>query len=716
MAERAQEHSRAGKLAKVAGKAKAAAEAAAEDDAGDAVPAPPARAKVANPFAGLADSSGSEASDSEEVGAAAGASASAARAVTGAGPASTASSEASDSEEAAVASGGDASGGDASGDEQEESEETEYGDLSHFPGLVGLDTRSGSSVPESLVLALERMTGSERATDVQREVWSALLSDLSWGRDVIAISKTGSGKTLAFLVPVLCELAGAAPAALSAAQAAAPSLVFPLAVALAPTRELAQQSHEVASTLIAACGADLAFRAAAVLGGQAWGEQVAALLEARPRLLVATLGRFLSLCGLAVESNVARAVDAGGAVATSPAALAQAQAQAQREAAEAARLETHVSLRFVRSLVLDEADRMLDMGFARDLEALAGLLNGAALRRQRAADEADAIADGADPAALRLRLVLTSATWAESTAQALQRLFLSRTDAAPVLIRVEDAGATLTRSVTQRVEVLASRGAPRLKRLLELLHGILDQQPPKAGKQPAEQQHQQPLVIVFVVFKEEARSLGKELAADSISCAVLQGDMTLARRKEEMARFRAGGDTRVLVATDVAGRGIDVAGVTDVVNYSLGISLQNFIHRCGRTGRAGRFGTAHTFVVKGLDDKLTPELVALLDQARQQVPQDLKILAAQVLKARAKKSKAEGAAGRGAAGFAAPEPPRGRGPAAPAAALPPPPLSEEQELRRENAERVRLLQQQRQAKGRPAGSKAKRGHGHGKKG
>jgi superfamily II DNA/RNA helicase len=703
MAERAQEHSRAGKVAKAAGVAAAAAAAAAAEDADDATRAPPARAKVANPYAGLADSSGSEedasASEggSEDDGAGADAGASAARVSAGADAASGSAADESDSSRSRSSDG---------------LEEAEYGDLSHFSGLAGLETRSGSFVPESLVLALERMTGSSRATEVQREVWSALLNDLSWGRDVIAISKTGSGKTLAFLVPVLCELGGSAPAALAAAQAAAPALVFPLAVALAPTRELAQQSHEVAGALLAACGADLPFRVAAVVGGQAWGEQVAALVEARPRLLVATLGRFLSLCGLAVESNVARAVEAGGALASSPAALAQAQAQAQREAAEAARLETHLSLRFVRSLVLDEADRMLDMGFARDLEALAGLINGAALRRQRAADEADAIADGADPAALRVRLVLTSATWAESTAQALQRLFLSRLDAAPVLIRVEDAGATLTRSVTQRVEVLASRGAPRLKRLLELLQEVLHPQ------QPDKQHHPEPLVIVFVTFKEEARSLGKELAAENILCAVLQGDMTLARRKEEMARFRAGGDTRVLVATDVAGRGIDVAGVTDVVNYSLGISLQNFIHRCGRTGRAGRFGTAHTFVVKGIDDKLTPELVALLEQARQQVPQDLKILAAQVLKARAKKSKGEAAAAQaqaqaqaqaGAVGIA-PAPHRGRGLAEPAAA--PPPLTEEQELRRENAERVRILQQQRQAKGRPAGAKPKRGHAH----
>eukprot|EP00978_Attheya_sp_CCMP212_P015887 scaffold41094_cov35-Attheya_sp.AAC.2 len=91
---------------------------------------------------------------------------------------------------------------------------------------------------------------------------------------------------------------------------------------------------------------------------------------------------------------------------------------------------------------------------------------------------------------------------------------------------------------------------------------------------------------------------------------------------------------RVLVATDVAARGLDVLGISHVFNYSLGISIESYIHRSGRTGRAGRFGVAHTFVVKGLDEKLTPELCVVLKQANQFISDDLRIMAGKEMKKR----------------------------------------------------------------------------------
>jgi superfamily II DNA/RNA helicase len=88
-----------------------------------------------------------------------------------------------------------------------------------------------------------------------------------------------------------------------------------------------------------------------------------------------------------------------------------------------------------------------------------------------------------------------------------------------------------------------------------------------------------------------------------------------------------------LVATDVAARGLDF-NVSHVFNYSVGISIESYIHRCGRTGRAGRFGVAHTFVVKGVDEKLTPELCVILRQANQLIADDLRIMAGKELKKR----------------------------------------------------------------------------------
>ncbi len=158
----------------------------------------------------------------------------------------------------------------------------------------------------------------------------------------------------------------------------------------------------------------------------------------------------------------------------------------------------------------------------------------------------------------------------------------------------------------------AGKGAPRARRLTELLEAILgppadpERETDKAGSRATEQEHR---VLVFVLYKKEATDIGKMLVSRGFSAVSLQGDMSQSARSRAMQAFRDG-DASVLVATDVAARGLDVAEVTHVINFSFGLSIENYVHRVGRCGRAGRKGEAITFFVDG-DEKFAPELLEL---------------------------------------------------------------------------------------------------------
>jgi superfamily II DNA/RNA helicase len=144
-------------------------------------------------------------------------------------------------------------------------------------------------------------------------------------------------------------------------------------------------------------------------------------------------------------------------------------------------------------------------------------------------------------------------------------------------------------------------------------------------------------LIVFCLHKAQARQLGKDLRTKAqIPNVVLEGDMSQSARAAAMEAFRhASQGRRVLVATDVAARGLDVWNVSHVLNYSLGLSMESYIHRCGRTGRAGRRGVARTFVVKGsADEGFSPELCRLLLTGQQTIPDELRVMATKELKKR----------------------------------------------------------------------------------
>jgi superfamily II DNA/RNA helicase len=462
-------------------------------------------------------------------------------------------------------------------DELLDEEDAKKDEMSEFDDLADRSTRHGTIIQTDFVEAIKQLvSGGQdrkfRPTEIQCECWTTMLSPSTRDRDVIAISKTGSGKTLSFLVPLLGSLTAAAKSTVQKIDGT-PSFIYPRAIILAPTRVLAQQIFEVASTLVKNSPSLSGVKVSVALGGSAYHHQIANLLATDPDVIIATPGRLNSLCGHVAENAT----------------------QDDGEVAMCIKLDE------VCELVIDEADMMLALGFKNALSWFAQLVNA--------------------ESALGFRLVLTSATWEEETSANLSR-FESISEQEPVLLTTEGAGQVVTKNVTQRVEVLAHKGAPRLNYLLKLLTKAL--QEGDAGSR----------VIVFCLHKSQARQMGKDLRAKGIANVVLEGDMSQSARVAAIEAFRNGTQgRRVLVATDVAARGLDVLSVSHVFNYSLGISIESYIHRCGRTGRAGRFGVAHTFVVKG-DEKLTPELCMVLRKANQSITDDLRIMAIKEVKKR----------------------------------------------------------------------------------
>ena len=334
------------------------------------------------------------------------------------------------------------------------------------------------------LLAALTALGYEEPTPIQSEAIPPLVE----GRDLLGQAATGTGKTAAFALPVLQRLPaerGTAPAAL----------------VLVPTRELAVQVSEALHKY----GRDLRARVLPVYGGAPIGRQLRSL-EAGVDVVVATPGRALDL------------VQRGS-----------------------------LQLGEVRTVVLDEADEMLDMGFAEDLDAI---LDETPETRQT---------------------VLFSATMPRRL-DALARRHLR--DPARITIARETAAAGQAPRVTQTAYVVPRAAKPAA------LGRILDVESPTAA-------------IVFCRTREEVDSLTETLNGRGYRAEALHGGMSQEQRDRVMGRLR-GGTADLLVATDVAARGLDIDQLTHVVNYDVPSAPEAYVHRIGRVGRAGREGVAIT--------------------------------------------------------------------------------------------------------------------------
>ena len=314
------------------------------------------------------------------------------------------------------------------------------------------------------------------------------------GRDVLGCAQTGTGKTAAFALPILNRLGQ---------QKRQSNPNRPFALVLAPTRELASQIRDSLSTY----GKHLRFRHALVHGGVSQLNQVRAMNRGA-HILVATPGRLLDL------------MDQG-----------------------------HIKLNRLELFVLDEADRMLDMGFLPDLKRIITQLPA---RRQS---------------------LFFSATLPPKITELSERLLRH-----PVRINVTPKARSVE-SVEQKV-VFVERCEKQalLRRILESAE--VDR------------------AIVFTRTKRGANVVTQRLVRDGINATAIHGDKTQAARQRALSAFRRK-QVRVLVATDVAARGIDVDGITHVVNFDMPHEPESYIHRIGRTGRAGAEGVALSFCSDG---------------------------------------------------------------------------------------------------------------------
>jgi len=307
------------------------------------------------------------------------------------------------------------------------------------------------------------------------------------GRDVIGIAQTGTGKTAAFALPILHRLA---------ASPRQPARKSCRVLVLSPTRELSGQILDS----FRAYGRHLRVRAALAIGGVSMGGQVRALLNGVD-VLVATPGRLLDL----VQSNA-------------------------------------LQLGAVECLVLDEADRMLDMGFIHDIRKIVGKLP---VRRQT---------------------LMFSATMPRAIAELAAHMLRE-----PIKVAVAPAASTVER-VEQRVIRVDRAAKPAI--LIDVLRReTIDR------------------ALIFTRTKHGADKVVRGLVRAGIDAEAIHGNKSQNQRERVLAAFRKG-DVRILVATDIAARGIDVDGVSHVVNFDLPNVAETYVHRIGRTARAGAEGIA----------------------------------------------------------------------------------------------------------------------------
>ena len=350
-------------------------------------------------------------------------------------------------------------------------------------------TFSSLGLSETILEGVDAL-GFTEPTPVQ----AAAIPHVLDGRDVVASAQTGTGKTAAFTLPALQRIAGAEGSG-------------PHALVVTPTRELAQQIEKVAETVCAKTGQ----RAVIVTGGARFDKQIKGI-KAGCDLLVATPGRLIDL----MERKI-------------------------------------VSLKAVRILVLDEADRMLDMGFWPSVRRIMQ-----ALPKKR-------------------QTLLFSATIPPSIKSTIDAML---TD--PAYVEIARVGET--------ADTVEERLCPVTQgQKTQLLRALIEADEPER-------------VLVFCRTKVRVDDVSKVLKAAGVKTDTMHADKHQKQRERALERFREG-KVQVLVATDVMSRGIDVSGIDAVVNFDVPLDPEDYVHRIGRTGRAGATGFAYTFVAP---DEISP--------------------------------------------------------------------------------------------------------------
>uniref|UniRef100_A0ACD5XFS9 Uncharacterized protein n=1 Tax=Avena sativa TaxID=4498 RepID=A0ACD5XFS9_AVESA len=367
-----------------------------------------------------------------------------------------------------------------------------------------------ANFPDYCMQAIAK-SGFVEPTPIQAQGWPMALK----GRDVIGIAETGSGKTLSYILPGLVHVG---------AQPRLEQGDGPIVLILAPTRELAVQIQAEATKF----GSYSRTRSTCIYGGAPKGPQIRDLRRG-VEIVIATPGRLIDM------------LEAG-----------------------------HTNLRRVTYLVLDEADRMLDMGFEPQIRKIL-----AQIRPDR-------------------QTLYWSATWPREV-ETLARQFLQN----PYKVMIGTAELKANHSIQQNVEVISDH--EKYPRLSKLLTDLMD------GSR----------ILIFFQTKKECDKVTRQLRMDGWPALSIHGDKAQSERDYVLAEFKSG-KSPIMAATDVAARGLDVKDIKCVINFDFPTTIEDYIHRIGRTGRAGATGMAFTFFTHS-NAKYSRNLVKILREAGQTV-------------------------------------------------------------------------------------------------
>ncbi|ERL92627.1 hypothetical protein D910_09940 [Dendroctonus ponderosae] len=383
-----------------------------------------------------------------------------------------------------------------------------------------------------------RKAGFEKPSPIQSQCWPVLLS----GEDLIGIAQTGTGKTLGFLLPALIHIDGQT---VPREERGGPAVLI-----MAPTRELALQiDKEVKKyfyrNISSVC----------VYGGGARKEQID-VVSRGVDIVIATPGRMNDLN------------QAG-----------------------------HLNVRSVTYVVLDEADRMLDMGFEPQIRKVMY-----SLRPTK-------------------QCIMTSATWPPGVRRLADSYMKD-----PIQIYVGSLDLAATHSVTQTIQLIEENDKEQA--FMDFIYNM----------GPDDK------VIVFCGTKAKADYLSVECVCKNIICASLHGNRDQSDR-EQAVQDIGDGTVRILIATDVASRGLDIDDITHVLNYDFPKNIEEYVHRVGRTGRAGKTGESISYVTKS-DWAQAAELVKILEEAQQFVPEEIYSMASRYEAMKERKERAGESVGR----------------------------------------------------------------------
>ncbi|KAK6456829.1 ATP-dependent RNA helicase DBP2 [Scheffersomyces xylosifermentans] len=423
---------------------------------------------------------------------------------------------------------------------RKEQEMSVFGDGVPHP----ITTFQEASFPDYVLTNLERQ-GFPKPTPIQSQGWPMALS----GRDMVGIAATGSGKTLAYILPAIVHI-NAQPL-LSPGDG-------PIVLVLAPTRELAVQIQKECIKF----GSSSSIRNTCVYGGVPKGAQTRDLARG-VEICIATPGRLLDM----LESG-------------------------------------RTNLKRVTYLVLDEADRMLDMGFEPQIRKIVDQI-----RPDR-------------------QTLMWSATWPKEV-QALASDYLDN----PIHVTIGSLELAASHTITQIVELTSE-----FQKQEKLVHHLEKAMEDKESK-----------VLIFATTKKKCDEITSYLRQDGWPALAIHGDKEQNERDWVLSEFKKG-TSPIMVATDVAARGIDVKGINFVINYDMPGNIEDYVHRIGRTGRAGSTGTAISFFTDQ-NANLGGDLCKIMREAKQVIPPELRQYDRRGFGSHIKYGYGRGRGGRGGRGF-----------------------------------------------------------------